>query len=72
MDGSGAPEPGALVRARLVISLCDRFRCLPEVGGLLDQDAELIQMLHIIELAGPTTEGGDGYGEYGYDPDYLG
>lgn len=68
----GTPEPGALVRARLVIGLCDRFRCLPEPGALLDQDAELIQMLNIIELAGPGPEGGGRHGEYGYDPDYLG
>jgi hypothetical protein len=72
MGESGVAEPGALVRARLVVNLCDRFKCLPEPGGLLDQDAELIQMLRIIELGTPRIEGGGGHGEYGYDSDYLG
>jgi hypothetical protein len=29
------------------------------VGGLLDQDAELLRMLRIIELAGDTDPGGE-------------
>lgn len=48
-------EPGDLARARLVVGLCERFHCLPEAGGLLDQDAEFLRMLKIMELAG---EGG--------------
>jgi hypothetical protein len=56
-------EPGDLARARFVVGLCDRFRCLPDEGGLFDQDAELLRMLKIIELAGP-----EGAGEVsGYD-----
>jgi hypothetical protein len=52
-------EPGDLTRARLVIKLCERFHCLPGEGGLLDQDAEFLRMLRIIELA-EREGGGDG------------
>lgn len=51
-------EPGDLARARLVVELCERFHCLPEPGGLLDQDAELLRMLKILELAGEVGTDG--------------
>jgi hypothetical protein len=31
--------------------MCERFHCLPRAGGLLDQDASLIRMLKIVEMA---------------------
>jgi hypothetical protein len=60
----GGDEPGDLTRARFVVGLCERFHCLPDAGGLLDQDAELLRMLRIIELAGDTDPGG-GEGGHG-------
>ena len=51
-------EPRELARARFVVGLCERFHCLPEAGGLLDQDAEFLRMINIVELGG--EEGGDG------------
>lgn len=55
-------EPRELARARLVIELCERFHCLPDKGGLLDQDAEFLRMLKIVDLAGPSGGEEGGYG----------
>lgn len=62
----GGDEPGELTRARMIVGLCERFHCLPGAGGLLDQDAEFLRMIRIIELAGPDdTAGGMEGGGYG-------
>lgn len=39
--------------AQLVLGLCDRFRCLP--SQLYAEDAELLRLLRIVQLA----EGGE-------------
>lgn len=50
----------------MIVGLCERFHCLPGAGGLLDQDAEFLRMIKILELAGPDdTAGGMEGGEYG-------
>jgi hypothetical protein len=33
-----------------VLGLCERFRCLPRAGGLLDQDVSLLKMAEIEAL----------------------
>lgn len=38
----------------MIVSLCERFHCLPEPGGLLDQDAEFLRMIKIVDLAEPA------------------
>lgn len=50
-------KPAELIEAELVVGLYERFGYHP---GLLDEGAELLKQLKIIELAGPT-EGGAGY-----------
>jgi hypothetical protein len=40
-----------LVYAERIIGLCKRFGCLPEAGGLLDQDAEIVRMLAVHDFA---------------------
>jgi hypothetical protein len=30
--------------------MCERFRCLPEAGGLLDQDASLLGALRLVDM----------------------
>lgn len=54
----GGDEPGDLTRARLVVGLCERFHCLPDEGGLLDQDTEFLRMLKIVELGGEEGDHG--------------
>lgn len=56
-------EPGALAHAKLILALCDKFHCLP--SAVLDEDAEILQLLRIVELGG-----GDRDGEHGQYPDY--
>lgn len=34
----------------MIISLCDRFKTLPDAGGIYDQDVSLVRMLKIIKL----------------------
>lgn len=34
-----------------MIGLCVRFGCLPEAGGLYDQDAQIMRLLAIYDLA---------------------
>jgi hypothetical protein len=34
-----------------VVGLCIRFACLPEAGGLLDQDAQIMRLLAVYDLA---------------------
>lgn len=46
--GDTVTEPAALIRARLVVGLCERFSCLP--SALLEEDAELFQMLTLVRL----------------------
>lgn len=43
-----------------MIGLCERFGCLPEAGGLLDQDAGLLRMLEIQRLGNPVPSDGGG------------
>lgn len=39
-----------------MVGLCERFSCLPEAGGLLDQPADLMRMTALVDLA---RQGGD-------------
>jgi hypothetical protein len=32
-----------------IYELCNRYRCLPEAGGLFDQDAELLDKFKILD-----------------------
>jgi hypothetical protein len=36
----------------MVVKLCERFHCLPHAGGLLDQDAEFLRMIRIVQEGG--------------------
>jgi hypothetical protein len=45
-------EPPELVHASFILSLCQRFGCLP--SQLLDEDAELLQLLWIERLGRPS------------------
>ena len=40
-----------------MVSLCDRFRCLP--SQIAAEDTELIRMLRLVDLAEPDDGGGD-------------
>jgi len=60
-DGDSSPverpivtEPIELKHARLVLTLCERFSCLP--SQLMDEDSELLRLLSIVEMAGPPAE----------------
>ena len=57
--GSLITEPAELTRARLILGLCDRFRCLP--GQVLAEDAGLLRMLDVHRLGTPEPDpdGGD-------------
>jgi hypothetical protein len=44
----------------MLIGLCDRFKALPDPGGILDQDVGLVRMLRIIDLGVEKKEGGPG------------
>lgn len=41
-------EPYELRRARLILTLCERFGCLP--SQLMDEDAELLYLLNVVEM----------------------
>jgi hypothetical protein len=43
--------PAELAQAQLVVGLCERFHCLP--SQLLAEDAGLLRMVHLVELARP-------------------
>jgi len=43
----------------MILGLCDRFHCLPDVAEQLD--AGVLRLLRIEELARPPQDG-DGYG----------
>jgi hypothetical protein len=61
--GEGSSEPGSLpaVRtvteplelrhARLVLTLCERFGCLP--SQLMEEDSELLYLMNIVEMGTP-------------------
>jgi hypothetical protein len=36
----------------MTLGLCERFHCLPDAGGLLDQDVELLRTMRIASLGG--------------------
>jgi hypothetical protein len=55
-------KPAELEEAELTIGLCERFHSLPEAGGVLDQPADLLRMIRIVDLARPE-EVGDQYAE---------
>ena len=48
-------KPGALEQAEMVISLCERFHCLP--SALEREDASLLMMLAILREASPANGG---------------
>jgi len=37
-----------------VLGLCDRFRCLPERGSLLEQDASILRLVKIAAMGAPA------------------
>jgi hypothetical protein len=45
------------MEAEFVLSLCERFKTLPEAGGLLDQDILLLRYLKILQLGTPERAG---------------
>jgi hypothetical protein len=40
----------------MIVGLCERFGCLPEPGGLLDQPADFLRMIRLHDLAHPREE----------------
>jgi len=46
--------PAELAEAMFVVQTCERFRTLPEVGGLLDQPVWFFTALNIVAGAGVT------------------
>lgn len=40
-----------------MVGLCARFNCLPEAGGLYDQDAQFMRLLAIYDLAHAPSSG---------------
>jgi hypothetical protein len=36
--------------------MCERFHCLPDTGGLLDQEANLIRMMKIVAMGSREGE----------------
>ena len=58
-DGTRITKPVELANAEILVGLCDRFRALPDTGGILDQDVALVRMLRVIDL-GVAKEGGPG------------
>lgn len=46
--------PAEAVRTRWILSMCDRFGCLP--SALLNEDSEL---MHMLEIEALITEGGE-------------
>jgi len=42
-----------------VLGLCDRFRCLPERGSLLDQDASILRLVRIADMGQPEAAAPD-------------
>lgn len=46
----------------MVFQLCRTYQALPEVGGILDQDVELLRRHTILSLGGYFDEKGEGGG----------
>jgi hypothetical protein len=47
-SGGSIVKPGELAEAELVLGLCDRFHCIPEVAE--EMDAGVLRLLKIEEL----------------------
>ena len=59
-DGRPVTEPAELTEARWILRQCERFGCLP--SQLMREDAGLLRLLRLEELAGPDPglmEGGE-------------
>lgn len=53
-DGRVVTRPWELIRAELIDGLCQRYGCLP--SQLLEEDAEILQMVNIVGLGQPDGE----------------
>ena len=56
-DDALAAKPGELTQAQLILGLCDRFHCVPEVAK--GMGAGVLRLLEIEALGKPDAEGGE-------------